>query len=343
MPFRPTPAPLACVLLAAATLSASPSTAQAAARATPDTARLRQALAATFGGDFRIVRHELSEGTPERGGTFWLVHAQPTRSGNFHLAYRYAYVDAVHPERPLYTHVQHESYIRVGGRGCLRRREGKDVCLGDTIILPFVLNDYGGHAFTLAFRGTDADRPLPPPQPWDSGMTPADSVPNPVGASLRLVGTSRYVMLHRVLGSTTVFAAGFEAVAPGRFNLSVGTRRSGEPPSPGLGGGSVPVIVVARGQPVTVLLQNEQVTGRDSVHNFSSHSGNQYLTTPLILQPGDRITLEYHRFTIRGRDDAGLGPHPTPSITRLPFRLDTADGFNAWIADAVREVTGDDR
>jgi hypothetical protein len=276
------------------------------------------------------VRHELGSGLVERGGTHWLVHVRPTRSGNFHLQYRYRWVDRVHPEDPLYTHVQHESYVRVGERGCWRRREGKDACLGDTVILPFVLERYTGHTFSLAYRGPStpgllASDPLPPPVDT--------SVPNPVAAHLRYLGARTHVLLHRVLGSTTVRNATFEARAPGRFNLALSTAYPGgvgSAPSPRA---SVPVIVVPRGQPVTVLLENESVTQVSETSGFSSHTGSQYLTTPLLLQPGDRIELEYNRFTIRGRDDhPQFRPELPPRITRLPFRLDTSQRFNAWIA-----------
>jgi len=325
------------LVLAACTLSPAPSATQpnVNARATPDTASLRRSLAAALGGDFQIVRHELSSGLAERGGTFWLVHARPTRSGDFHLQYRYRWVDPVHPRDPLFTHIQHESYIRVGERGCGRRREAKEVCLGDTIILPFVLDRYTGHTFTLAYRGPSTPHPLAA-EPLPARLVPAaDSYPNPAAAQLTYLGASAYVMLHRVLGSTTVYSAMFEARAPGRFNLGLTVARPGLGTSAGSAGAGVPVIVVPRGQPVTVLLENEQVHSTNEVSGFSSHTGSQYLTTPLLLQPGDRVTLEFSRFTVRGRDHhpgAPGEPQVTPRIARLPFHLDTSQRFNAWVA-----------
>jgi len=326
---RYAPSLAATLFLATAALSPAPSAAQPA---TPDTASLRRSLAAALGGDFQIVRHELSSGLPERGGTFWLVHARPTRSGDFHLQYRYRWADPVHPNDPLYTHVQHESYVRVGERGCWRRREGKDACLGDTVILPFVLDRYTGHTFTLAYRGPNVPRPLAA-EPLPAGLVVDSSVPNPVAAHLRYLGAQTHVMLHRVLGSTTVRNAIFEARAPGRFNLAVSTAYPGRVSSTRSPGSSVPVIVVPRGQPVTVMIENEQVHSVNEVSGFSSHTGSQYLTTPLLLQPGDRISLEYNRHTVRGRDDhPEFRPELPPLITRFPFRLDLANRFNAWIA-----------
>jgi hypothetical protein len=316
---------------AAATSTAQP--AGAGARATPDTAQLRQSLAQALGENFRIVRHELSYGLRERGGTFWLVHATPTRSGDFHLRYRYDYFVRARPDDRHYTHVQHESYVRVGERGCWRRREHRDVCLGDTIILPFVLDDHRAHTFSLTFRGQYAGYGPLGPGALPQGLRPAtDSIANPAAAHLRFLGTTRFVMPHRVLGGTTVHSAEFEALAPGRFNLAVNVRHPGTSLEPGSPHGSVPVIVVPRGQPVTVLLANEQVTGVDSIRRFSSHSGNQYLTTHLLLQPGDRISLEYSRVSIRGRDPRPDSAHVAPSIARYPFDPKLGDRFNAWVA-----------
>ncbi|HEU4883852.1 MAG TPA: hypothetical protein VFT45_16450 [Longimicrobium sp.] len=300
-----------------------------AVAATPDTAALRQALATAFGEDFEIARTELSEGVAERGGAFWLVHARPRRSGDYELRYRYDYRDRVRPHDPLYTHVEHTSYIRVGERGCWRRREGKDVCLGDTIILPFVVDDHTGHVFTLGRRGSSAGSGVGETPPVEMA-TEVDSVANPLSAHLRYVGTRSYEMLRRNGGGTTVLAAEFQAVAPGSFNLSLW-----ETPSPA---GSIPIVIVPRGQPVTVLLANETVEGTDQVQGFSSHSGNQYLTTVLLLQPGDRITLEYHHRSFTAREEfAGHArsdrmQDAAPLITRFPFHLDAEQRFNAWIA-----------
>jgi hypothetical protein len=306
----------------------SPPTPQSA---TPDTARLRQALAEALGDDFEIAHTELSEGLRERGGTFWLVHARPRRSGDYELRYRYDYRDRVRPHDPLYTHVEHTSYIRVGERGCWRRREGKDVCLGDTIILPFVVNDYTGHIFTVGRRGSTASGGAGETQAPPVEMAPAvDSVANPLAAHLRYLGSRSNVILHRNGGGTIVISAEFQAVAPGSFNLSLG-----ETSSPA---GSIPIVIVPRGQPVTVLLAGETVVGKDQLRGFSSHGGNQYPTTVLLLQPGDRITLEYggRRFTAHeefaGNSGARKLQDSAPVIGRFPFQLDTDARFNAWIA-----------
>lgn len=298
--------------------------------ASPDTARLRQALAEAFGDDLDIARTELSSGTRERGGTFWLVHARPRRSGDYELRYRYAYRDGHRPNDPLYTHVEHTSYIRVGERGCWRRRQGKDVCLGDTIILPFVVNDYTGHTFSLARRGSaaGAGAGAAEPPPVEAAQA-VDTVPNPLAAHLRYLGSRSDVMLHRNGGGTVVWTAEFEAAAPGRFNLS--------PWQTDWPGGSIPIVIVPRGQPVTVLLASETVVGTDAVRGFSSHGGNQYLTTLMLLQPGDRISIDYRRLTFSARQEREAGfqaarmEDAAPVITRFPFYLPD-ERFNAWIA-----------
>lgn len=323
--------PVAATFLLGAAMSSPTPTASAPTATPPDTSQLRQALAAAFGSEFRIVRHELSPGTPERTGPFWLVFVQPTRGGDFAFSYRYQYVDRARPERPLYTHVVHESYIRVGERGCWRRRQARDLCMGDTIILPFVIGPHHGHQFTLTYRGPDTGQLL---SEDSRGLAPGtDSIANPVARHLRLVGFGTSVQQHRRPGATLVHSATFEANRPGRFNLALGQRIEGVPASPVATSGGTPVIVVPRGQPVTVLLGGEQVTGVDSVNNFRSHTGNQYLTSHLLLQPGDRVTLEYGRVTFNGRDPRGDIPRPAPAIARAPFALDPERGFDAWVID----------
>lgn len=324
---------VAAALLLCAAVSIPPHASSSPVPATgaaPDTARLRQALGTAFGDDFEIVRTEVSSGLSERGGTFWLVHARPRRAGDYELRYRYDYRDPVRLRDPLYTHVEHTSYIRVGERGCWRRRQRKDVCLGDALILPFVVNDHTGHVFTLGRRGSSAGGgagEAPPPVE----MAPAvDSVANPLSAHLRYLGTRSYDMLKRSGGGTTVRSAEFQAVAPGSFNLSLWDTPSAA--------GSIPIVIVPRGQPVTVLLADETVVGTDQLRGFSSHSGNQYLTTVLLLQPGDRIALEYRRHEVTARQEfaataaARPGEDAAPVITRFPFHLDAEQRFNAWIA-----------
>lgn len=305
-----------------------------------DTAQLRRDLSAALGSDFDIVRHELSEGTPERSGTFWLVHVRPKRSGSFYLDYRYRYVDHHRPENPLYTHVRHATVIRVGGPRCRLEMGRKEGCAGDVVILPFVLNDYTGHTFTVTSRD-GGQEPPDPPAPHDTPSPEARAVANPAGRLLEYLGTDFYESPHRNGGATYVFSARFRARAAGRLNLSLSAQLPGAtPPSTALGarGDGVPILIVERGQPMTTLLGREDVTGTDSIHHFSSHSGNEYATTLHVLQPGDTLTLEYYSVSTRPPYMARQAPPSleemgkiTPVITRHPFYLDPESRFNAWI------------
>ena len=101
----------------------------------------------------------------------------------------------------------------------------------------------------------------------------------------------------------------------------------------------MPVHIVARGEPVTALSARERVHGY--TERFSSDGGSGYPTTPLILQPGDLVTLHYATLSVRGRSargekrealEAGAKDYP-PVITLLPFSVDPARGFNRWLVE----------
>lgn len=209
-----------------------------------------------------------------------------------------------------------------------------DVCLGDVVILPFVASDTG-HAFRLTRRGPPMV--LPPPSAVQA-QPGADTVPNPAAPHLRFISHQTATLPHRHAGAVTYdYYVDFVADAPGRLNLSVHTR-PGVPTSLVAASGSVPVVVVPRGEPVTVLLVNEQVRHYHETRPFASTSGNQYLTDVLLLQPGDRISLQYGGFTWRDTPSRPSPPRPrpleaAPVIARLPFAVDRARRFNAWIAD----------
>ena len=76
---------------------------------------------------------------------------------------------------------------------------------------------------------------------------------------------------------------------------------------------------------------------------FSSYHGNNYLTTPVILQPGDRFTLKYFGYSRRGRSPGGEDGKALEAtakdrpvrITLLPFRVDPAQVFNEWIVESL--------
>lgn len=318
-----------------------PTPAQAA-----DAARLRGALAGALGEDFELTRERLARRSDwHGGGLYWLAHLRARRAGEFHVAYKYRYNDRVRPQDPLYSFVERRTFVRVGPRGCARRPRSNSVCVGDTVILPVVMGDYTEHAFSLTRR------PFAPGDPAsarllrdaEDGRLYREPVANPAAKFLRYVGSRAHYSPHRSLGYTMTFEAVFEAVAPGSFNLAVGTTARAAGPSTdvetAVSAGSVPVVIVEPGTPVTVLSSSEAVHGYSG--RFSSRSGENYQTTPLVLQPGDRVTLKYSGYSRRGRSpggenreslEAGVKDH-APVITLLPFRVDPAHEFNEWVVE----------
>jgi len=292
--------------------------------------RLRGALAAAVGEHFEVARDRLTRRSNwHGGGVYWLAHLRAQRPGEFHVQYRYRYKDHVRPEDPLYTFVEHKASVRVGPRGCPRRPRYTFVCVGDTVILPVVLNDYTEHTFRLESRAyTPGDESSE--KSWremeEAGLF-REPVPNPAAEFMRYIGRSAHYSPHRAPGYTMTYAATFEAVKPGSFNLSAGAA-------------SVPVVVVAPGQAITVL------SARNDVHAYSERfsstgGGNNYLTTPVILQVGERLTLEYLTYSRRGRSEGGENREALeatvkdrpPSIALLPFRVDPARDFNEWLVE----------
>lgn len=304
-----------------------------------EAARLRTALDSALGENFEVVTDRLARRSNYHGGAlYWLAHLRAKKPGGFQVKYKYRYKDHVHPKDPLYTFVERDTYIGVGPRGCARIPRGNSVCVGDTVILPVVVNDYTEHAFTLAARAY-----TPAPERPDTSLRDAedatlkrDDVNNPAAEFLKYVGSRAGYSPHRTLGYTLNFYATFEAVRPGNFNLSLGVSAPANPASAAQG--SVPVRIVARGEPLTILSSGENVHGY--TERFSSNSGEQYRTTPLTLQPGDRITLEYFSYSRRGltaggenkeKLEATVKDYP-PFITMLPFDYDPAQDFNEWLA-----------
>ena len=306
---------------------------------TAEAARLRTALAAALGDNFEITHDRLARRSNYYGGgLYWLAHLRAARPGGFHVKYKYRYKDRVHPEDPLYTFVERETAIGVGPRGCSRVPRGNYVCVGDTVILPVVVNDYTEHAFTLAAQAyTPADESTEKTlRDMDVAGLYHAPLNNPAAEFLKYVGSRAHYSPHRAPGYTLTFHATFEAVRPGSFNLALS--RSAPPAGTQAVDGSVPVVIVERGAPVTILSSSESVHGY--TERFSSNSGDNYRTTPLILQPGDRITLEYLSYSHRGRTaggenrgalEASVKDYP-PVVTLLPFDYDPGQDFNEWLA-----------
>lgn len=293
-------------------------------------AGLRRSLAEAVGEHFEVARDRLARRSNWHGGQlYWLAHLRARRSGAFYVRYKYRYKDHVHPEDPLYTFVEHKTFVNVGPHGCARRPRYNSVCVGDTVILPVLVNDYTEHAFSVEaqpFSPGDGstERSL---RSIEEGGLYREPVPNPAEKFMKYLGSRAHYSPHRALGYTLEFHATFEAVRPGSFNLSVGAS-------------SVPVVVVEPGAPITVLSFKDDVHGY--TERFSSRGGgNGYPTTPVILQIGERLTLKYHGYSVRG--DAARGENKAelearvkdtpPVITLLPFRVDPAHDFNEWLVE----------
>lgn len=297
--------------------------ANAAQRA--EAVRLRGALAAAVGEQFEVVRDRLARRSNwHGGGIYWLSHLRARHAGEFYITYKYRYKDHVHPQDPLYTFVEHKTLVRVGERGCPRQPRYNFVCVGDTFILPVVFNDYTEHTFWLEAQ-PDAATAKSLRETDEAGLDRAP-VPNPAAEFMKYLGSRAHYSPHRAPGYTVTYTAIFEAARPGSFNLTVGAA-------------SVPIVIVEPGAPITILSSGDNVHGY--TERFSSNSGNGYLTTPVILQPGERLTLRYggysHReFSAGGENEeaieASVKEHP-PVIALQPFGIDPAQDFNEWIVE----------
>lgn len=318
-----------------------------------DAARLRRALAQALRGEFEIVRDELTRrSTYYSGGGFWLAHVRPKRAGHFALKYTYEYADPFDKSGEPHTRVERSIAFHVGPRGCWRRPDYMasrfEPCLGDTVILPIALDayrkEYAGHVFEFTVHSARPPGAAAGPEKWQEDLARQqeaglnkEPVANPLAEHLKYLGRVTHIMPHRAPGYTAEFYATFEAVKPGRFNLSLGAGVPGVRPAGFQRDGSVPVIVVERGTPVTWLAAQESVA--EYKGRFSSHWGENYLTTPVVMQRGERLTLRYHSFSQRGRGRGGepdkleMSAAVAPVIHRLPFHLDRDDSYNEWLAD----------
>lgn len=304
-----------------------------------EAARLRVSLAAALGDNFEVVSDRLTRRSNYHGGgLYWLAHLRAIEPGQFYVKYKYRYRDHVRPEDPLYTFVERQTAITVGPRGCSRDPRDNYVCVGDTIILPVVVDDYTEHAFTLKAE------PYPPAfEILRGGLCGTEGprlilepVANPAAEFLTYVGTRVYYDPHRAPGYTLTFEAVFKAVRPGSFNLALGV--SAPDAAPKASAVSVPVVIVERGEPVTSLSSKDYVIGY--TERFSSGGGDDnYPTTPFILQPGGILALRYYSYSSgpseRVEDGAALEANTKrypPVVTILPFDFDPEQDFNEWLA-----------
>jgi len=314
-----------------------------------DLDQLRSKIEAAVGKDFEVVKGELKGRSNERGGgTYWLAHLKPKHPGHFTLTYRYNYND------PHYSHVEREFSLNVGRKGCRRGVPSYGsyhrYCLGDTIIFPVAIYNFTEHEFALKTTAhtpeQDAVWERPPSESEDARLV-RTPVTNPLAENLRYVGRTNHKLLHRNGGYTLEAYAVFEAVSPGRFNVSLSADFPDLPSavlsSAGNSGGT-PIIIVAQGTPVTLLASSHGVqgytTGYDGREFVRSTSGDAYMTDVMILLPGDRISLKYFTTIRRARyersERAGETASdlvPPPKISKHPFELKSEYNFTEWLID----------
>ena len=323
------------------------SAAQSRRRNTPDADLLRAGFLGAFGNDFELVKDGITPRTNEQGGgMYWLAYVKARQPGYFTLQYSFKRDDK------HYSHEEREMHITVAPKGCRRGPPSSGVyprfCMGDTIIVPVFVAGASSHQFKLTKQPPAADEDwqtfdekYPDFRDRDLDKTPVE---NP-SESLRYVGRRSYKMLHRKPGYTLQLFADFEAVKPGRFNLLVSSSayRGLADKTPA---GSIPIIVVDRSTSLTLIAGREEVRGFTMGHNgqeyVSSTSGNSYMTSLIILQPGDRVSFLYlsairsPRFERDGnarRDGFDPAEATAPVISVHPFALETKYDFGAWLVD----------
>jgi hypothetical protein len=329
----------------------APTAQKAGSRKTFDAGQLRDRFAEAVGKDFEIVKDEFKQrSNASGGGTYWLVHVKPKHSGYFKFTYRYNYNDS------LYSHLEREFSLNVGRKGCRRgppyTGSYSRFCAGDTIIIPIVINGFTEHQFSLTSteftKEDDAAFERQLPDAADENLD-RSAVSNTVAEYMRYAGNNSYKMLHRNGGYTLEAYATFEAQRPGRFNLGLGAAfegRQADVSSDATGG--VPIIIVSRETPVTLLASRHEVRGYSKGYDgrewVSSVSGDAFMTDLIILQPGDRISLKYYS-TIRSREferqeragdakaDESLEKIPPPVIGKRPFAPQSEYDFTEWLVD----------
>jgi hypothetical protein len=305
-----------------------------------DATTLRAKFAAAFGKDFDLVRDKMTTRTVERGGgTYWLAFVKPKRTGYFYLQYRYLESD------PLDIR-EHEIHFSIGPEKCRRGPPSSSVygrfCLGDTVIVPVLVNSYAGHEFKVTKAEYTNEKEDPPESTMDSPSLNTSPVDNPALPTVRYAGRNSHKLFHRIPGYTSNLNAEFVAASPGRMNLLVTTSGSGLDIN---GYDGVPIIVLPVGAPATLIAGREETRGYrkgfDGREYLASTSGNSYMTNVLILQPGDRISVGYFSI-VRNSDFVGgrfgsIERDPSqglkPMINVRPFAPDTRYDFTEWIVD----------
>jgi hypothetical protein len=301
-------------------------------------ATLRTRFVAAVGKDFDLVKDEMKTRAVERGGgTFWLTFVKPKHIGVFSLQYRYR-------ESPLEI-TEHEIGFSVGPEKCRRGTPQSGIyrrfCLGDTIIVPVLVNNYAGHEFKLTKAEYSSEKDSKPAPGMNATSLDQSPIDNPAAPTLSYAGHGARKAYHRIPGYTLGLFADFVATTPGRMNLLV-TAAGADQDIAGHEG--VPVIVLPLRAPATLIAGHEEVKGYvkgSDGREFRSWSSNNFMTNVLILQPGDRFTVGYFS-VVRNSDYVGgsfgfAAPDPSeslkPSIKVRPFAPDVRYDFTEWIVD----------
>lgn len=326
---------LACIIL----LTAS-SSLPAQSRKPSDAAALRTKFIAAFEKDFDLLKDEMKTRSVERGGgTYWLAFVKPKRTGYFYLQYRYQ-------ESGHLDIREHEIRFSIGSERCRRGAPSSGVygrfCLGDTIIVPVLVNSYAGHEFKITKAEYTNEKEDASASTADSSHLDTSPVDNPALPTLRYAGRESHKSLHRSLGYTLNLTAQFVAASPGRINLVVSAVGFGNAAIKSNEG--VPIVVLPLGAPATLIAGREEVRGYrkgfDGREYLASTSGNSYMTQVWILQPGDRISVRYfsvvrsgeleRRFSADARDPS---EDLNPVINVRPFAPDIRYDFTEWIVE----------
>lgn len=311
-----------------------------------DIEQVRQSFKAAASEYFGFIKDDLAGLEAEkRPGAYWLVRVKPQKSGHYAVKYTYKYND------PFYSEGENLMNFRVGPKVCARESRAEAgiarFCLGDTVILPIRAANRYDYSFSVKYTEENDPninkRPLHDLSAEVAAMTASgDPVNNPLEAHLKYLGTQRVESLHRNGGSTIIYSASFQAVAPARFNFVLSSRSPTEPDSawPQVLSGGTPVIIVEPGTAVTYLASHENTINYADEKKFSSDSGGTFPTNLLVLQPGDIFSLQFAA-TRRGTQSTKMPlpgqssppSTPVPVIRKAPFLIDRSWGYNQFVAD----------
>ena len=307
-------------------------------RASPDPDKLRRDFIAAADGNLELVSDYLSN-SPEVWGSLrhWMVFAKPVRTGRYLVKYTFNYPGGED------SHGERSYEFRAAERGC-RRSEleyipAGNLCLGDTIILPIRLEGLLDLKLSVDFT-PESIAPKRNVQAWphdpDQLRPLPGSVENPLADILKFLGTQRHDALKRSGDISVIFSAVFQAVRPGRFNLTVHNDRQPEART------AQPtrdhdweqaVIVVDLNTPVTFLAETEYTLDYSRRYPSTVGNSNNYQIRTRIVQVGDYLVMPYvseeHRANFR-RPVNVTSESVLPVILRREFTPRT-DSYDAWV------------